>query len=68
MKNSNKYQQLHIHISDHMAQAVRVECFNLRISRQNFIRALIRDYFIRNKGIDLDLQKSEPINVKGGNG
>jgi hypothetical protein len=25
---------------------------------------LIRDYFIRHKGTDLDLQKAEPINLK----
>ena len=64
MRNSNKYNQLSIHINDAMHNEVRKECFRLRISRQQFIRALIRDYFLRNHGMDLDLQREERIFVK----
>lgn len=44
-----------------MNQEVRKECFKLGISKQAFMRALVRDYFIRNHGIDLDLQRRERV-------
>lgn len=40
---------------------VRKECFALGISKQEFFRALTRDYFLRNHGRDIMLQKNERI-------
>ena len=45
----------------HVHNEVRKECFKLGISQQTFIRALIKDYFIRNHGVDLDLKRKERI-------
>jgi hypothetical protein len=42
-------------------QEVRKECFALGISKQEFFRALTRDYFLRNHGKDIMLQKNERI-------
>jgi len=42
-------------------EEIRKECFQLQISKQDFMRALVRDYFLRNKGIDIYLQKKEKL-------
>jgi hypothetical protein len=43
---------------------VRKECFALGISKQEFFRALARDYFLRNHGKDIMLQKTERLNTE----
>lgn len=61
MESKNRYQDFKVSLSMTMSNEMRRECFKLGISRQTFIRALIRDYFIRNHGIDIDLQRKERV-------
>lgn len=56
-----KYKQIHLHLPDTAMIEMRKECFSLRISQQEFIRALIRDYFLRRKGMDIYLQVKETL-------
>ena len=44
---------------------IRKECYILGISKQDFIRALCRDYFLRNHGRDITLQKNEKLRMGG---
>jgi hypothetical protein len=62
MKPRNRYKQIHIALPDSAMLEMRKECFALRISQQEFIRSLLRDYFIRRKGIDIYLQTKENLN------
>jgi hypothetical protein len=61
MTPKNRFVKTTIHMGHHMHNEVRKECFRLGVSQQSFIRALVRDYFIRNHGIDLDLQRKEVV-------
>lgn len=61
MKPRNKYKQIHIALPDAAMLEMRKECFALRISQQEFLRSLLRDYFIRRKGIDIYLQTKESL-------
>jgi hypothetical protein len=62
MKPRNRYKQIHIALPDAAMLEMRKECFALRISQQEFMRSLLRDYFIRRKGIDIYLQTKENLN------
>jgi hypothetical protein len=35
---------------------IRTECYQLQISRQSFIRSLIKNYFLARYGEDIDLK------------
>jgi hypothetical protein len=60
-KPRNRYLYFNLSMSANAMLEVRKECFALQISKQEFFRALTRDYFLRNKGIDIMLQKNERI-------
>lgn len=67
-KPRNRYKQFLLSVTEYADLETRKECFRLKISRQAFHRALLRDYFIRNKGIDIELrQHDEPLNQNGKN-
>jgi hypothetical protein len=61
MTPKTKYIRIHISINDNTNIELRKECFALRISKQEFIRSLLRDYFIRRKGIDTYLNTREAL-------
>jgi len=42
-----------------MNEEVRKECFRLGISKQEFIRSLIKDYFLRVHGRDIIFESKE---------
>ena len=56
-----KYHYFNIGLTQNFMMEIRKECYQLGISKQDFIRALIKDYFLRNKGIDLTLQTREKL-------
>jgi len=56
MKPRSKYNQFTINLPDKINSAVVKECFEQRVSKQDFIRELIRDYFWRKKGFDIFYQ------------
>lgn len=58
---SKRYKQIHLSIPETAMNEMRKECFNLRISQQEFMRSLIRDYFLRRKGMDIYLQTRETL-------
>ena len=60
-----KYYYFNIGLTQNFMTEIRKECYALGISKQDFIRALIKDYFLRNKGVDLTLQKREKLNFGG---
>ena len=60
-----KYHYFNIGLTQNFMTEIRKECYALGISKQDFIRALIKDYFLRNKGVDLTLQKREKLNFGG---
>ena len=62
-KPRNKYHYFNISMPQQVMIDVRKECFSLGISKQEFFRALVRDYFLRNYGRDIMLQKNERINT-----
>jgi hypothetical protein len=53
MKNRTKYYYFNIGLSKMMNDEIRKECFRLSISKQEFIRSLIKDYFLRIHGRDI---------------
>lgn len=61
MKPRNKYKQIHIALPEQVMTELRKECFTLRISQQEFMRSLLRDYFLRRKGMDIYLQTKETL-------
>lgn len=61
MFNPKKYKQIHIALPDTAMIELRKECFTLRISQQEFIRSLVRDYFLRRRGIDVYLGTKETL-------
>ena len=60
-KPRTKYHYFGIGMTRNMMEEIRKECFQLQISKQDFMRALVRDYFLRNKGIDIFLQIKEKL-------
>ncbi len=56
-----RYKQIHLSIPDTAMLEMRKECFNLRISQQEFMRSLIRDYFLRRRGMDIYLGTKETL-------
>ena len=69
MKPKNKYKQIHIALPEQVMTELRKECFALRISQQEFMRSLLRDYFLRRKGMDIYLQTKETLTeFNNGNG
>ena len=60
-----KYHYFNIGLTQNFMQEIRKECYALGISKQDFVRALFRDYFLRNKGIDLTLQTREKLPSQG---
>jgi hypothetical protein len=61
MTPRTKYQRIHISVPENAHNELRKECFALRISKQEFFRSLLRDYFLRRKGIDIYLNTKETI-------
>lgn len=61
MTPRNKYKQIHVSLPESAMTELRKECFSLRISQQEFLRSLLRDYFLRRKGIDIYLQTKETL-------
>jgi hypothetical protein len=60
-KPRTRYNYFNLSMPLSAMQEVRKECFALGISKQEFFRALTRDYFLRNHGKDIMLQKNERI-------
>jgi len=60
-----KYHYFNIGLTQNFLSEIRKECYALGISKQDFIRALCRDYFLRNHGKDITLQKKEKLNNGG---
>ena len=58
MKPRNKYRSIHIALNEGMEKAVMKECFEHRMTKQEFIRGLIADYFWRKKGFDIFFQST----------
>ena len=56
MKPRNKYHMFSVGLSSNMLNEVRKECYQLGISRQTFIRSLIKNYFLARYGKDIDLK------------
>lgn len=61
MKARNKYFYFNIGLSKRMNDELRKECQRLGISKQEMIRSLVKDYFLRfyGKDIVLDLSKED---------
>lgn len=53
MKTRNKYYYFNIGLSKTMNEELRKECLRLGISKQEMIRSLIKDYFLRYYGKDI---------------
>lgn len=53
MKTRNKYYYFNIGLSKLMNEEIRKECLRLGISKQEFIRSLVKDYFLRFYGKDI---------------
>jgi hypothetical protein len=53
MKTRNKYYYFNIGLSKTMNEEIRKECLRLGISKQEMIRSLIKDYFLRYYGKDI---------------
>jgi hypothetical protein len=68
MKPRNKYKQIHIALPEQVMTELRKECFSLRISQQEFMRSILRDYFLRRKGMDVYLQTKESLTNFDDNG
>jgi hypothetical protein len=60
-----KYHYFNIGLTQNFMNEIRKECYILGISKQDFIRALCRDYFLRNHGRDITLQKNEKLRMGG---
>jgi len=60
-----KYHYFNIGLTQNFMNEIRKECYILGISKQDFIRALCRDYFLRNHGRDITLQKNEKLRTTG---
>jgi len=56
MKARTKYHYFNIGLVKTMNEAVRRECFRLGISKQEFIRSLIKNYFLSVHGRDIVLE------------
>lgn len=56
MKARNKYFYFNIGLTKIMNNEIRTECMRLGISKQEFIRSLIKDYFLRIHGRDIILE------------
>jgi len=63
-KPRNRYLYFNVSMPQNAMIEVRKECFALGISKQEFFRALARDYFLRNHGKDIMLQKTERLNTE----
>jgi len=59
MKPRNKYRSIHIALNEGMEKAVMKECFEHRMTKQEFIRGLIADYFWRKKGYDVTFSNAK---------
>jgi hypothetical protein len=62
MKARNKYYYFNIGLSKTMNEELRKECQRLGISKQEMIRSLIKDYFLRYYGKDIVLNLSKQDN------
>jgi hypothetical protein len=63
MKARNRYYYFNLGMSKLMNEEIRKECFRLGISKQEFIRSLVKDYFLRIHGRDIVLE-SHKMNFK----
>jgi hypothetical protein len=61
MKPRTRYYYFNLGMSRNFLLEINKECFNLGISKQDFVRALIRDYFLRNHGKDITLKTNERL-------
>ena len=53
MKTRNKYYYFNIGLTKTMNDEIRKECLRLGISKQEMIRSLVKDYFLRYYGKDI---------------
>ena len=56
MKKRVKYYHINVHLNRVMNQEIETESYRLSISKQDFIRSLISDYFLRIHGRDIILE------------
>jgi len=66
MKPRNKYRSLHIGLNEGMEKAIIKECFEHRMTKQEFIRGLIADYFWRKKGYDVTFSNAKRLESDAG--
>jgi hypothetical protein len=53
MKTRNKYYYFNIGLTKTMNDEIRKECLRLGISKQEMMRSLVKDYFLRYYGKDI---------------
>jgi hypothetical protein len=56
----SKYHYFNIGLNEKMMLEIRKETMRLRISKQEFIRSLVKEYFIRVHGRDLVFEQNIP--------
>ena len=56
MKPRTKYHYFNIGLTQNFMNRIRTECYQLQISRQSFVRSLIKNYFLARYGEDIDLK------------
>jgi len=56
----SKYHYFNIGLNEKMMLEIRKETMRLRISKQEFVRSLIKEYFIRVHGRDLVFEQQIP--------
>lgn len=56
----SKYHYFNIGLNEKMMLEIRKETMRLRISKQEFIRSLVKEYFIRVHGRDLVFEQQIP--------
>jgi len=59
MKPRSKYNDIHIYLNEPLHKALTKECFENQLSKQDFIRGLLADYFWRKKGYDVTFSNAK---------
>ena len=59
----SKYHYFNIGLNGKMMLEIRKETHRLGISKQEFIRSLVKDYFIRMHGRDLVFEQAAPKSI-----
>lgn len=55
----SKYYYFNVGLNQKMMMEIRKECLRLGISKQEFMRSLVKEYFIRYHGRDLTFEQSQ---------